>query len=75
MATESWLNSTAEFNSFYTSQYPRILLYGKLWVKFGLMIARRIEQVKLSLIDDKIHQLSFRCLEEMKDKEKLLNNV
>ena len=39
------------------------------------MIARRIEQVKLSLIDDKIHQLSFRCLEEMKDKEKLLNNV
>ena len=68
-------NSSDESNSFYTSQYPRIFLNGKLWIKFGLMIARRIEQVKLSLIDDKIHQLSFRCLEEMKDKEKLLNNV
>ena len=40
------------------------------------MIARRIEQVKLSLIDDKIHgNLSFRCLQEMMEKEKLLNNV
>ena len=76
MATESWLNSTAEFNSFYTSQYPRILLYGKLWIKFGLMIARRIEHVKLSLIDDKIQaNFSFRCLEEMIENEKLLNNV
>ena len=38
------------------------------------MIVRRIEQVKLSLIDDKI-QGNFRCLEEMIEKEKLLNSV
>ena len=54
------------------------------------MIARRIEQVSwsimdpkltsalnlASLIDDEIQgNLSFRCLEEMMEKEKLLNNV
>ena len=69
-------NSSDEFNSFCTSQYPRILLNGKLWIKFGLMIARRIEQEKLSLIDDKIHEnLRFRCSDEMIEKEKLSNNV
>ena len=36
----------------------------------------RTGRVKLSLIDDKIHgNLSFRCLEEMMEKEKLLNSV
>ena len=40
------------------------------------MIAPRIEQVKLSLIDDKIQgNFSFRCLQEMIEKEKLLNSV
>ena len=49
---------------------------GSFELKFGLMIARRIEQVKLSLIDDKIQgNFSFRCLEEIIEKEKLLNSV